>query len=165
MEWMSKRLLLQLLELLNTIYVSYLCFSLYACLCLYQYVCCNPGCLLIVLLILLLQIYLIVVSLIYFYYREKWCRPWWSTVFTARKTCNSTAKSNNGLLKVSYNIKADSVVKLIYATHQRSIDDVGKSLIDMDNSAYEASVSNVLIRSCIIPFTVYQFVAILCFHE
>ena len=163
MEWMSKRYLLQLLVLvlLNTIYVSYLCFTLYACL--YQYVCCNPGSLLIVLL--LLQIYLIVVPLLYFYYREKWCRPWWSTVFTAGKTCNSTAESNNALLKVSYNIKAGSVVKLIYATHQRSIDDVGKSLIDMDNSAYEASVSNGLIRSYIISFTVYQFVAILCFHE
>ena len=57
-------------------------------------------------------------------------------------------------------------MKLIYATHQRSIDVVGKSLIDiMDNSAYEASITNGFIRSFVIPFTVYQFVTILCFHE
>ncbi len=43
--------------------------------------------------------------------------------------------------KVAYNIKADSVVKLIRSTHQRSIDDQGKSLIEMDNSVYEVSLA------------------------
>lgn len=82
---------------------------------------------------------------------EKWCRPWWSTLFTTAKTCNSTAEANNALLKVAYNIKADSVVKLIRSTHQRSIDDQGKSLIEMDNSVYEVSIAHGLIQY----FTLY----------
>jgi hypothetical protein len=79
------------------------------------------------------------------YLREKWCRPWWSTVFTAAKTSNATVEANNALLKVAYNIKADSVVNLIRSTHQRSIDDQGKSLIAMDNSAYQVSIDKGLI--------------------
>jgi hypothetical protein len=33
------------------------------------------------------------------------------------------------------------VVKLIRSTHQRSIDDQGKSLTEMDNSVYEVSIA------------------------
>ena len=85
----------------------------------------------------------------YLYLREKWCRPWWYTVFTAGKTSNATAEGNNALLKVAYNIKADSVVKLIRSTHQRSIDDQGKSLIEMDNSVYEVSIAKGLTYFCV----------------
>ncbi len=77
---------------------------------------------------------------------DKWCRPWWSTLFTTGKTCNSTAEANNALLKVAYNIKADSVVKLIRSTHQRSIDDQGKSLIEIDSSVNEVSSAQGLLK-------------------
>jgi hypothetical protein len=90
----------------------------------------------------------------FLYLREKWCRPWWSTFFTAAKTSNATAEANNALLKVAYNIKADSVVKLIRSTHQRSIDDQGKSLIQMDNSVYEVSIAKGLTHNfllCLCP--------------
>ena len=78
-------------------------------------------------------------------------------MFSAGKTCNSTAEANNALLKVAYNIKADSVVKLLHSTHQRSIDDQGKSLIDMDNSAYEVSIAKGLILSRVFLFHISLF--------
>jgi hypothetical protein len=78
-------------------------------------------------------------------------------VFSAGKTCNSTAEANNALLKVAYNIKADSVVKLLHSTHQRSIDDQGKSLIEMDNSAYEVSIAKGLILSRVFLFHISLF--------
>jgi hypothetical protein len=52
--------------------------------------------------------------------REKWCSPWWSTVFTVARTCNSTAEANNAALKVAYEVGADSIVRLIMQTCERS---------------------------------------------
>ena len=86
--------------------------------------------------------------------------------FTAAKTSNATAEANNALLKVAYNIKADSVVKLIRSTHQRSIDDQGKSLIEMDNSVYAVSIAKGLNPLCIFPcFLILQilYLPIHCF--
>ena len=53
--------------------------------------------------------------------KHKWCAPWWSTRFTAMKTCNSMAEVNNSSLKVSFNIKVDSILKLLQATTARLI--------------------------------------------
>ena len=51
---------------------------------------------------------------------EKWCSPWWSCVFTVGRTCNSTAEANNAALKVAYEVGADTIVRLIMQTCERS---------------------------------------------
>ncbi len=81
--------------------------------------------------------------------------------FYRSKTSNATAEANNALLKVAYNIKADSVVKLIRSTHQRSIDDQGKSLIEMDNSVYEVSIAKGITYFCVGVLHVYFSIIIL----
>jgi hypothetical protein len=40
--------------------------------------------------------------------RQKWCSPWWSTVFTCGRTSNASAEANNAALKVAYEVGSDT---------------------------------------------------------
>ncbi len=52
--------------------------------------------------------------------REKWCSPWWPTVFTVGRTSNASGEANNAALKVAYEVGADTIVRLIMQTCERS---------------------------------------------
>ena len=52
--------------------------------------------------------------------REKWCSPWWSTLFTCGRTCNASAEANNAALKVAYEVGSDTIRRLVMQTCERS---------------------------------------------
>jgi hypothetical protein len=80
--------------------------------------------------------------------RDKWCSPWWSSVFTVGRTCNSSAEANNAALKVAYEVGADTIVRLIMQTCERSCALKSQDLIASDQNYLRSCSAMSSLREC-----------------